>query len=61
MEMPAYLITGFLESGKTSFIEQVILEGNFVEDDIEIDLSFARDRVDRLARKLGADEREQIG
>jgi len=31
--IPVYLITGFLESGKTSFIEQVILEGNFVEDE----------------------------
>ena len=33
MQIPVYLITGFLESGKTSFIEQVILEGNFVEDE----------------------------
>lgn len=33
MEIPVYLITGFLESGKTSFIQQVILEGNFVEDE----------------------------
>ena len=33
MQVPVYLITGFLESGKTTFIEQVILEGNFVEDE----------------------------
>ena len=33
MQVPVYLITGFLESGKTSFIQQVILEGNFVEDE----------------------------
>ena len=33
MQVPVYLITGFLESGKTPFIEQVILEGNFVEDE----------------------------
>ena len=37
MQIPVYLITGFLESGKTSFIEQVILEGNFVEDEKEED------------------------
>ena len=33
MQVPIYLITGFLESGKTSFIQQVIVEGNFVEDE----------------------------
>ena len=33
MHVPIYLITGFLESGKTSFIQQVIVEGNFVEDE----------------------------
>ena len=33
MEIPVYLITGFLESGKTTFIKQVISEGNFVPEE----------------------------
>ncbi len=32
MEVPVYLITGFLESGKTSFINHVFSENNFGED-----------------------------
>jgi len=32
MEMPIYLFTGFLEAGKTSFIQQTLTEQNFTED-----------------------------
>jgi len=32
MEMPIYLFTGFLEAGKTSFIQQTLTEQNLTED-----------------------------
>ena len=32
MEMPIYLFTGFLEAGKTSFIQQTLTEQTFTED-----------------------------
>ncbi|MBR4959940.1 MAG: hypothetical protein IKY52_03485, partial [Clostridia bacterium] len=32
MEMPIYLFTGFLEAGKTSFIQQTLTEQNFTEN-----------------------------
>ena len=31
MEVPVYFFTGFLESGKTSFIESILKDPNFAE------------------------------
>lgn len=31
LEIPVYLITGFLESGKTSFLEDVLFDGDFAD------------------------------
>ena len=33
LEIPVYLITGFLESGKTSFLEDVLFDGEFADGD----------------------------
>ena len=32
-EIPVYLFTGFLESGKTMFIQDILRDPNFTEDE----------------------------
>lgn len=32
-EIPVYLFTGFLESGKTSFIQDILRDPNFTEEE----------------------------
>ncbi len=40
MEKPVYLITGFLESGKTSMIKETLLDPDFTENERTLILSF---------------------
>ncbi len=35
MEIPVYLFTGFLDSGKTSFIQDTISDPDFLADDLK--------------------------
>ena len=43
-DIPVYLFTGFLESGKSTCFQEILEEGNF-EDGLQIGRASCRERV----------------
>ena len=55
-EIPVYLFTGFLESGKTMFIQDILRDPNFTEDERSL-LIVCEEGIEEYDPKL----LEQIG
>ena len=58
-EIPVYLFNGFLESGKTTFIQEILADPNFTEDERSL-LFVCEEGIEEYKPQLLHDARTEV-